>query len=55
MAPEDTYDLDANDFYLNSYFGSNGTVPLAKEKDVLLKLFEKYRGKPNCTYALSTI
>ena len=30
---------------LNSYFGSNGTVPMAKEKDALAKLFEKYRGE----------
>ena len=28
-----------------SYFGSNGTAPMAKEKDALGKLFEKYRGK----------
>jgi hypothetical protein len=29
----------------NSFFGSNGTVPMAKEKDTLGKLFEKYRGE----------
>jgi hypothetical protein len=29
----------------HSYFGSNGTPPMAKEKDALGKLFEKYRGK----------
>jgi hypothetical protein len=28
----------------NSYFASNGSAPLAKEKDNLGKLFEKYRG-----------
>jgi hypothetical protein len=28
----------------NSYFASNGSAPLAKEKDSLAKLFEKYRG-----------
>jgi hypothetical protein len=28
----------------NSYFASNGSAPLAKEKDTLGKLFEKYRG-----------
>jgi hypothetical protein len=29
----------------NSYFASNGSAPLAKEKDTLAKLFEKYRGE----------
>jgi hypothetical protein len=29
---------------INSYFASNGSAPLAKEKDSLAKLFEKYRG-----------
>ena len=29
----------------NSYFASTGSAPLAKEKDSLAKLFEKYRGK----------
>jgi hypothetical protein len=33
------------DWSPNSYFGSNGTPPMAKEKDALGKLFEKYRGK----------
>jgi hypothetical protein len=28
----------------NSYFASNGSAPLAKERDTLGKLFEKYRG-----------
>jgi len=28
----------------NSYFASNGSAPLAKDKDSLAKLFEKYRG-----------
>ena len=32
-------------FPSNSYFASNGTAPLAKEKDALGKLFEKYRGQ----------
>ena len=35
---------NANGFR-NSYFGSNGTPPMAKEKDALGKLFEKYRGR----------
>jgi hypothetical protein len=28
----------------HSYYASNGSAPLAKEKDILGKLFEKYRG-----------
>ena len=35
----------ANQPSLHSYFGSNGTAPMTKEKDALSKLFEKYRGK----------
>jgi hypothetical protein len=35
-------------FPSNSYFASNGTAPLAKEKDALGKLFEKYRGQTYC-------
>jgi hypothetical protein len=35
----------ANQPSLRSYFGSNGTAPMTKEKDALSKLFEKYRGK----------
>jgi hypothetical protein len=34
----------AADNHLHSYFAQNGSAPLAKEKDTLGKLFEKYRG-----------
>jgi hypothetical protein len=32
------------DTHFHSYFAQNGSAPLAKEKDTLGKLFEKYRG-----------
>jgi hypothetical protein len=32
------------DNHPHSYFAQNGSAPLAKEKDTLGKLFEKYRG-----------
>jgi hypothetical protein len=43
------------DNHPHSYFAQNGSAPLAKEKDTLGKLFEKYRGMSNHGRAMKVV